>query len=238
LTDNEIPDYFELTYAILPENGISLEPPCKLSKVSWITGAEIHYSTNCFEIYGNDVAMRTILELLQAGEISFYRELPSQVRIRCELARELREFIAGKKNGKLNKIMKVTDTNITFENLGSEYTFMIDISSPGIREIRNGFKDLLEEFPAEIRWFVPEEYHKRIIGVQGRSIQRIMRFYNAYVKFFNALELAAAGGDDLVKENVLARTPSKNAYQLPLVKKAVEDMVFENVSPFETVLIS
>ena len=56
-------------------------------------------------------------------------------------------------------------------------------------------KALLEEFPAELYWYVPEEYHKRIIGVQGKTIQRIMKHYSVYVKFFNALEFAERLGN-------------------------------------------
>lgn len=42
---------------------------------------------------------------------------------------------------------------------------------------------LQEELPAEISFHVPEAYHKRIIGVGGKNIQRIMKKYGVYVKF-------------------------------------------------------
>ena len=103
--------------------------------------------------------------------------------------------------------------------------------APHLQEIMDGYKQLLEEFPAELYWYVPEEYHKRIIGVQGKTIQRIMKHYSVYVKFFNALEFAAAGGDSKTEDNVLARTPAKNHQALDECKKAVLEMVFQNVYP-------
>jgi hypothetical protein len=39
----------------------------------------------------------------------------------------------------------------------------------------HGLTMLQEELPAEISFHVPEGYHKRIIGVGGKNIQRIMK---------------------------------------------------------------
>lgn len=38
-----------------------------------------------------------------------------------------------------------------------------------------GLGMLQEELPAEISFHLPESYHKRIIGVGGKNIQRIMK---------------------------------------------------------------
>jgi KH domain len=153
------------------------------------------------------------------------------------MANELQEFVAGKKSGKVNKIMKQSNCSITFEGY-TEYNFLIDVVGPALEEILDGYKSLLEEFPAELYWYVPEEYHKRIIGVQGKTIQRIMKHYSVYVKFFNALEFAAAGGDSRTEDNVLARTPAKNHTALDDCRKAVLEMVFQNVTnPFLLSLI-
>jgi hypothetical protein len=202
-----------------------------LPALAWCTGAEVNFSGNCFEINGNDNAVRILLDLLLKGEFQFYPQYPYRVRIRCEMANELQEFVAGKKSGKVNKIMKTTNCNISFEGY-TEYNFLIDIMAPQLEEILEGYKQLLEEFPAELYWYVPEEYHKRIIGVQGKTIQRIMKHYSVYVKFFNALEFAASGGDAKTEDNVLARTPAKNQHALDECKKAVLEMVFQNVTLF------
>lgn len=89
---------------------------------------------------------------------------------------------------------------------------------------------LVEEMPAEVSFHVPESYHKRIIGVGGRTIQRIMKKYGVFVKFFNGsadeggeeVEGATGGGSE---DNVVARTPAKNAINLENVKVAVLEMV-------------
>jgi KH domain len=203
--------------------------------LAWCTGAEVNFSGNCFEINGNDNAIRILIDLLLKGEFDFYSQYPYRIRIRCEMANELQEFVAGKKSGKVNKITKTTNCNITFESY-TEYNFLIDIMAPQLEEIYDGYKQLLEEFPAELYWFVPEEYHKRIIGVQGKTIQRIMKHYSVYVKFFNALEFAASGGDSKTEDNVLARTPAKNQHALDECKKAVLEMVFQNVCAFSIIL--
>lgn len=114
---------------------------------------------------------------------------------------------------------------------------------------------LLEELPAEISFHVPESYHKRIIGVGGRTIQRIMKKYGVFVKFFNgsagavpprpgeeledSVSARSPGGptahDDSegvsalalgdAEDNVVARTPAKNAINLDNLKSAVLEMV-------------
>ncbi len=72
---------------------------------------------------------------------------------------------------------------------------------------------------------VPEAYHKRIIGVGGKSIQRIMKKYGVYVKFSNAEEFATLGGYLDNDDNVVARTPAKNAINLDNLKQSIMDLV-------------
>lgn len=72
---------------------------------------------------------------------------------------------------------------------------------------------------------VPETYHKRIIGVGGKNIQRIMKKYGVYVKFSNAEEFTTLGGYQENEDNVIARTPAKNSAALDQLKIAVMEMV-------------
>lgn len=46
-----------------------------------------------------------------------------EIRFSLELANEHRDFISGKKNGKLNKIMKAADVKIKFETF-NDYNFL------------------------------------------------------------------------------------------------------------------
>ena len=92
---------------------------------------------------------------------------------------------------------------------------------------KNGL-DLVElEMPASISFHVPDQYHKRIIGIGGQHIQRIMKKYSVFVKFSNAMDRGGIGkdDDDIKVDNVICRTPARNADNLELVKQEIMDMV-------------
>lgn len=119
--------------------------------------------------------------------------------------------------------MQTTNVKIKFETF-NDHNFLIDISGNDA-SVLQGLTLLQEELPAEISFHVPESYHKRIIGVGGRSIQRIMKKYGVYVKFSNAEEFAAMGGYNDNEDNVIARTPAKNAMNLENLKQSVMELV-------------
>lgn len=119
--------------------------------------------------------------------------------------------------------MQTTNVKIKFETF-NEHNFLIEISGNDA-SVLQGLALLQEELPAEISFHVPESYHKRIIGVGGRSIQRIMKKYGVYVKFSNAEEFAAMGGYNDNEDNVVARTPTKNAMNLENLKQSVMELV-------------
>lgn len=81
--------------------------------------------------------------------------------------------------------------------------------------------------PASISFHVPDQYHKRIIGIGGQHIQRIMKKYSVFVKFSNAMDRGGNGkdDDDAKVDNVICRTPARNAQSLDLVKQEIMDMV-------------
>lgn len=182
----------------------------------------MEYRNNSFFIFGNEVQTRMAVQFL--ADVDFIKALPYEVKFSVELATEHREFISGKKNGKINRIMKATGAKIKFDQC-NEYNFYVDLSSVIALKAVEALALLQEELPAEISFFVPETYHKRIIGVGGKNIQRIMKKYGVYVKFSNSEEFANLGGyfDNL--DNVVARTPSKNTMNLDNLKQAVMELV-------------
>jgi predicted PilT family ATPase len=200
----------------------------------------------CFEMHGLEHEVRNAVNMVMDLEIvkvcrltplsrvlfinytvqSFHHE----IRFQIELANEHREFISGKKNGKINKIMQTTNVKIKFETF-NDHNFLIDIAGNDA-SVLQGLTLLQEELPAEISFHVPESYHKRIIGVGGRSIQRIMKKYGVYVKFSNAEEFAALGGYNDNEDNVVARTPAKNAINLDNLKQSVMELVNPKVSSY------
>ncbi|RPD63165.1 hypothetical protein L226DRAFT_451027 [Lentinus tigrinus ALCF2SS1-7] len=192
-----------------------------LKQVSYASGAEVVFKGMCFEMHGLEHEVRTAVTMLL--DLDIVKTFHHEIRFQIELANEHREFISGKKNGKINKIMQTTNVKIKFETF-NEHNFLIDIAgSDG--SVLQGLTLLQEELPAEISFHVPESYHKRIIGVGGRSIQRIMKKYGVYVKFSNAEEFAAMGGYNDNEDNVIARTPAKNAMNLDNLKQAVMELV-------------
>lgn len=78
-----------------------------------------------------------------------------------------------------------------------------------------------DELPAELEFAIPDLHHKRIIGVGGKNIQLIMKKYGVYVKFEGAGEFRAIGGLLDGDNNVVARTPGKNASNLDKLRIAI-----------------
>ena len=56
-----------------------------------------------FSITGSDDAVKQALVVM--SDIAFIAQSQYQIRVKIELANEHKEFVSGKKNGKINKIM-------------------------------------------------------------------------------------------------------------------------------------
>ncbi|KAF8649809.1 hypothetical protein AX16_005574 [Volvariella volvacea WC 439] len=222
--------YYVGSFWLLPVQFNALLPPPSLNassltailrQISIKSGAEIVFKSMCFEMHGLEHEVRAAVTMVM--ELDIIKAFHHEIRFQIELANEHREFISGKKNGKINKIMQTTNVKIKFETF-NDHNFLIDIAGPD-SSVLQGLTLLQEELPAEISFHVPETYHKRIIGVGGRSIQRIMKKYGVYVKFSNAEEFAALGGYNDNEDNVIARTPAKNAMNLENLKQSVMELV-------------
>ncbi|KAG1757908.1 cytoplasmic protein [Suillus lakei] len=222
--------YYVASFWLLPIQFNVLLPPTTLNssqvttllkQISLTTGAEVVFKSMCFEMHGLEYEVRTAVNMIL--ELDIVKAFHHEIRFQVELANEHREFISGKKNGKINKIMQTTNVKIKFETF-NDHNFLIDVSGNDA-SVLTGLTLLQEELPAEISFHVPEAYHKRIIGIGGRNIQRIMKKYGVYVKFSNAEEFAALGGYNDNEDNVVARTPSKNAINLENLKQSVMEIV-------------
>lgn len=114
----------------------------------------------------------------------------------------------------------------------NEYNFYIDVVGSQYDAIKNGLDLVEQEMPASISFHVPDQYHKRIIGIGGQHIQRIMKKYSVFVKFSNAMDRGGMGKeeDDVKVDNVICRTPARNAESLDFVKQEIMDMVEKVVS--------
>lgn len=144
-----------------------------------------------------------------------------------------------------------------FENFG-EYNFNIDVNASSYDSMKQGLGLVEQEMPASISFHVPDQYHKRIIGIGGQHIQRIMKKHSVFVKFSNAQErskLIAQGAwnqgtkkltfidgmiredDDNTLDNVICRTPARNAQNLELVKSEILEMVDRVDSEFTSQVV-
>ncbi|KAI9304025.1 hypothetical protein BJ944DRAFT_164386 [Cunninghamella echinulata] len=196
-----------------------------VTQLSQVSGAQVIYKKDpgCIEVMGTERAIRNVYQSLQ--EMTFLKPFHQGTVFRVESANEQRDFISGKKNGKINKIMKTSGAKIRFLSLASDYNFIIEVDSTSFTKALDGLTLLQEELPAEISFFVPEAYHKRIIGVGGKNIQRIMKKYGVYVKFSNTEEFASLGGYYDNEDNVVARTPMKNQINLDNLRHAVMELI-------------
>lgn len=196
--------------------------PPLIKHISAISGAEVAFRGNCFEIHGLETEVKqAVVQLL---ELDVLKSFNFEINFQIELANEHREFISGKKNGKINKIMK-QGIRVKFETF-NDYNFLIDVSSNDRASTMQGLNLLLEELPAEMSFHIPENYHKRIIGVGGKNIQKTMKKFGVYVKFYSKQDLDMETYPFLeTEDNVIARTPAKNAVNLENLKAAVMELV-------------
>lgn len=212
-----------------------------LSDICTNSGADVGFDKLTFSINGSDDAVKAAMTVI--CQIPFVKRAQYQIRVKIELANEHKEFVSGKKNGKINKIMGQSmfvhsglcgkannrlpgNVQIIFDGF-NEYNFYIDVCGAQYEATRNGLDLVEQEMPASISFHVPDQYHKRIIGIGGQHIQRIMKKYSVFVKFSNAMDRGGNGkdDDDAKVDNVICRTPARNAQSLDLVKQEIMDMV-------------
>lgn len=214
-----------------------------LSDICTNSGADVGFDKLTFSINGSDDAVKAAMIVIY--QIPFVKRAQYQIRVKIELANEHKEFVSGKKNGKINKIMgqsmlpvmlptkiptanilDVGNVQIIFDGF-NEYNFYIDVCGAQYDATKNGLDLVEQEMPASISFHVPDQYHKRIIGIGGQHIQRIMKKYSVFVKFSNAMDRGGIGkeDDDVKVDNVICRTPARNAQSLDMVKQEIMDMV-------------
>jgi hypothetical protein len=200
-----------------------------LHDISSHSGADVSYEKSTFTVTGVDEKVKVALYIIST--IKFITQQQNSIKVKIELSNEHKEFVSGKKNGKINKIMGQSHVQILFDNFG-EYNFNIDVTATTYDCMKNGLALVEQEMPASISFHVPDQYHKRIIGIGGQHIQRIMKKHSVFVKFSNAMDRGGIGREDEDSrvDNVICRTPARNAQSLELVKAEILDMVDREVS--------
>lgn len=74
-----------------------------LSDICANSDADVSFDKLTFSITGSDDAVKDALMVI--AQIRFVTRSQYQIRVKIELANEHKEFVSGKKNGKINKIM-------------------------------------------------------------------------------------------------------------------------------------
>lgn len=172
-----------------------------------------------------------------------------QITVSMELSNDQKEFLSGKKNGKIVKILNQLGhvPTIKFKYLNN-YNFLINLSirvGAGIKDkqILSVFDLLIKtinlielELPAEMQFNIPEVFHKSIIGNGGSIIQSIMKKYNVFIKFSSDSHNARSPRKDVPSaerilyslrrnNNVLIKCPTKNLRNIALVKYEIDQLV-------------
>ena len=80
--------------------------PTIVKMISTKTRSETVFKSNCFEFHGSEIEIRNSIQLLLSQFEIITKNFNHEIRFQIELGNEHRDFISGKKNGKLNKIMK------------------------------------------------------------------------------------------------------------------------------------
>ncbi|CAO3595653.1 unnamed protein product [Absidia cylindrospora] len=205
----------------------SLEVSNFVSQLAELSGGEVVYHSDQakIDVYGSDTSIRLAYQHLKDSK---FKENHISTCISVELASEHRAFMKGKKSGKVNKIVKSCGANIKFIPAYSDYNCIVTVDSTDLDKAFYGLELLSHELPEERSFYVPEIYHRRIIGVGGKNIQRIMRKYGVYVKFSGADEFTELGGYFENEHNVFARTPRKYSSSLnQLYDEVMELITFE-----------
>ena len=74
-----------------------------LSDICTNSSADVGFEKLTFSINGSDDAVKAAMIVISG--IPFVKKAQYQIRVKIELANEHKEFVSGKKNGKINKIM-------------------------------------------------------------------------------------------------------------------------------------
>jgi len=195
--------------------------------------------SSSFELWGSQDDALKAIKLFNSYSKQLYEDgFRSEIVFKIELGLSYHEFISGKKNGKISKIMNNFKTStINFEPL-NEYSLLVELKSIDFNDFLKSYEQLQNEFPSEVKFYIPEAFHRQIIGTGGSLIQSIMRKYNVFIKFSNSYDLKNNFKSPIRYDNVIIRCPAKNSSNIPLVKTELNNLLInnENTTFFNTFL--
>ncbi|SCW01095.1 LAFE_0D04962g1_1 [Lachancea fermentati] len=150
-----------------------------------------------------------------------------QIKYQLELHPDYKEFISGKKNGKITRIMDAVECSITLDLQNGQGNMIISLLTDQLEKSEKAIKLLQDELPAEHAFFIPEAYHRPVIGTGGSVIQTIMRKHNVFIQFSNSFQLPQNDLGLVRYNNVVIRCPSKNETSIAHAKDELSELVKE-----------
>lgn len=96
-----------------------------LYRIARDTGADIIQQKSVIEIWGYRNSIKKAFT--QVVQLDWVKKTLKQTKFQVELAETHRDFINGKKNGKLNKIMNTSGCKLELSDTYNGFNFLIDI---------------------------------------------------------------------------------------------------------------
>lgn len=158
-------------------------------------------------------------------------ETIKQLKVTFEVNVEYEDFICGKKNGKLTRIIDNVDSAIELSNNSrtsydnQDDTMNVSIISDVFKNFKTSLNNFVNELPAEESFFIPEVYHRPIIGSGGAIVQTIMRKHNVFIQFSNSFSLPQNNLGITRYDNVIIRCPTKNKRNIEPVTSEILKLV-------------
>ncbi|CAR23308.1 uncharacterized protein KLTH0E06050g [Lachancea thermotolerans CBS 6340] len=150
-----------------------------------------------------------------------------QIRFLVELHPDYKEFISGKKNGKMSKIIENAKCAVSLELREDQTNMCIVLTSNSFAAAKIGVRLLSDELPAEDSFFIPDSYHRPVIGTGGSVIQTIMRRYNVFIQFSNTYQVPYINIGFTRRNNVVIRCPHKNQKSISQARDELMRLVSE-----------
>lgn len=181
----------------------------------------VKINSNGIEIVGKNTEVKKFLPYIDYGEC--------KSTMTIEIGNDQKEFISGKKNGKILKILNQCGGDfksiIKFFPL-NEYNFLInlELQQSTLNDLMTLIALIENELPFEFKFNIPEIFHKSIIGNGGSIIQSIMKKYNVYIKFSSQTKNISLYGFKRF-DNVLIKCPTKNSKNIKMVELELHNLV-------------
>lgn len=205
-------DIYEVDY--FPKDKLSPEVVQRASRVAAASGAVVSVNSSGAHVIGPRDAVKAavsgLADTVGTGTVSYRIEVPT----------EHRDFVVGRKNGKIQRVTQTSHTTVTFTPF-TEHNFYVELRADTPQAACDGLELLEDELPYETNLYIHESYHKQIIGAGGERILGIMKRSQVFIKFDVPEDRYPNACSYHKPDNVVIRCPAKNARN---ITQAIADL--------------